>query len=93
MPLKTIRKLVQLVDTSAKDASRARKVARSPKMQQEIAQDRRTGLSQFKTVRQALADRERIARQKQRASAKPGAKVATKPKAPKSRKTKTGNAR
>lgn len=69
MPLKKqikgLKKLAQIVDSSAKDASRARKVSRSPKMQQEIATDRRRGLSNnFRTVRQALADRERAAKQK-----------------------------
>jgi len=69
MPLKKqlrgLKKLAQIVDTSAKDASRARKVSRSPKMQEEIATDRRKGLAKnFRTVRQALADRERAAKQK-----------------------------
>ena len=76
MPLKKqlagLKKLAEIVDASAKDASRARKVSRSPKMQQEISADRRTGLSKnFKTVRQAIADRD---------TAK-----AKKPKKPKSR--------
>jgi hypothetical protein len=63
--LKGLKKLAQIVDTSAKDASRARKVSRSPKMQQEIAENRRKGLSKnFGTVRQALADREKIAKTK-----------------------------
>ena len=63
--LKGLKKLAQIVDTSAKDASRARKVSRSPKLQREIADDRRKGLSKnFGTVRQALADRERIAKRK-----------------------------
>jgi hypothetical protein len=65
--LKSLRKLAEIVDTSAKDASRARKVSRSPRMQQEIATDRRKGLSKnFGTVRQAIADRDRIAKQKAR---------------------------
>jgi hypothetical protein len=63
MPLKRglagLKKFAEIVDTSSKDASRARKVSRSPKMQQEISDDRRTGLSKnFKTVRQAIADRD-----------------------------------
>jgi len=67
MPLKKqlsgLKKFAEIVDTSAKDASRARKVSRSPKMQQEIAADRRKGLTaNFKTVRQAIADRERAAK-------------------------------
>lgn len=69
MPLKKqlrgLKKLAQIVDSSAKDASRARKVSRSPKMQEEIATDRRKGLAKnFRTVRQALDDRERAATQK-----------------------------
>jgi len=60
-----LKKLAEIVDSSAKDASRARKVARSPKMQQEIATDRRKGLAgNFRTVRAAIADRERIAKAK-----------------------------
>ena len=69
MPLKTglknLKKFAEIVDTSAKDASRARKVSRSPKMQQEISTNRRTALSgNFKTVRQAIADRDKIVKQK-----------------------------
>ena len=65
--LKGLKKLVEIVDASAQDASRARKVSRSPKMQQEITADRRTALSgNFKTVRAALSDRDKIAKQKGR---------------------------
>jgi len=69
MPLKKqlagLKRFAEIVDTSSKDASRARKVSRSPKMQQEISDDRRKGLSKnFKTVRQAIADRDTVARQK-----------------------------
>ena len=64
-PLAGLKRLAEIVDTSAKDASRARKVSRSPKMQQEISEDRRDGLSKnFGTVRQAIADRDRITKQK-----------------------------
>ena len=63
--LKNLKKLAEIVDASSKDASRARKVSRSPKMQHEISADRRTALSDnFKTVRQAIADRDKIAKQK-----------------------------
>jgi len=63
--LKNLRKLVEIVDTSSKDASRARKVSRSPKMQQEITADRRTALAgNFRTVRQAIADRDKITSRK-----------------------------
>jgi hypothetical protein len=69
MPLKKqlagLKRFAEIVDTSSKDASRARKVSRSPKMQQEISDDRSAGLStNFKTVRQAIADRDKIAKQK-----------------------------
>ena len=69
MPLKKqlagLKRFADIVDTSAKDASRARKVSRSPKMQQEIAEDRRQGLSKnFGTVRKAIAERDRVAKQK-----------------------------
>jgi hypothetical protein len=63
--LKNLKKFVEIVDTSSKDASRARKVSRSPKMQQEISADRRGALSgNFKTVRQAIADRDKITKAK-----------------------------
>lgn len=69
MPLKKqiagLKRFASIVDESAKDASRARKLSRSPKMQQEIASDRRTALAKnFRTVRQSLAERDRIAKQK-----------------------------
>ena len=44
--LRSLKKFAEIVDTSSKDASRARKVARSPKMQQEISADRRTAQQQ-----------------------------------------------
>jgi hypothetical protein len=73
-----LKKLAEIVDSSAKDASRARKVARSPKMQQEIAADRRKGLARnFRTVRAALADRDKIAKAK-----RPKIKAAKKAKKP-----------
>ena len=63
--LQSLKKFAEIVDTSSKDASRARKVARSPKMQQEISADRRTALSgNFKTVREAISDRDKLAKQK-----------------------------
>ncbi|HEY8862453.1 MAG TPA: hypothetical protein VIN37_10295 [Candidatus Limnocylindria bacterium] len=69
MPLKKqlagLKRFADIVDVSSKDASRARKVSRSPKMQQEIADDRRTALAKnFGTVRQSLAEREKLAKQK-----------------------------
>jgi hypothetical protein len=69
MPLKkgltNLKKLAEIIDTSSKDASRARKVSRSPKMQQEITADRRTALAgNFRTVRQAIADRDKITSRK-----------------------------
>jgi hypothetical protein len=75
MPLKKqlagLKKFAEIVDTSSKDASRARKVSRSPKMQQEISEDRRKGLSKnFRTVRQAIADRDTAARSKAKKKAR-----------------------
>ena len=72
MPLKKqlagLKRFADIVDVSSKDASRARKVSRSPKMQQEIADDRRTALAKnFGTVRQSLAERDKIAKQKAKA--------------------------
>jgi predicted RecB family nuclease len=69
MPLKKqlagLKRFAEIVDTSSKDASRARKVSRSPKMQQEISADRRTALSKnFGTVRQAIAERDAVATRK-----------------------------
>ena len=69
MPLKKqlagLKRFAAIVDTSAKDASRARKVSRSPKMQREIADDRRAALSKnFGTVRQAIAERDKVAKRK-----------------------------
>jgi predicted RecB family nuclease len=75
MPLKKqlagLKRFAEIVDTSSKDASRARKVSRSPKMQQEISDDRRKGLSKnFKTVRQAIADRDAVAKRKAKKKAR-----------------------
>jgi hypothetical protein len=72
MPLKKqlagLKRFADIVETSSKDASRARKVSRSPKMQQEITDDRRTALAKnFGTVRQSLAERDKIAKQKAKA--------------------------
>jgi hypothetical protein len=69
MPIKRqlagLKRFAEIVDTSSKDASRARKVSRSPKMQQEISEDRRAALSKnFGTVRQAIAERDAVAKQK-----------------------------
>ena len=64
MSLKKVKRFAKIVDASFKDAGRARRLSRSPKAQQEIAKDRRGALSQFTTVRDALKDRERIAKAK-----------------------------
>ncbi len=75
MPLKKslagLKKFAEIVDTSSKDASRARKVSRSPQMQQEITDDRRGALSgNFKTVRQAIADRDKATKAKAKTKTK-----------------------
>ena len=64
MPLKNVQRFAKIVDASFKDAGRARRLSRSPEAQQEIVKDRKSALSQFTTVKDALKDRERIAKAK-----------------------------
>lgn len=64
MPLTGLKRFASILDVSAKDASRERTVARSPKMQQEMTDDRRRAVAKnFGTVRQSLAERDKIAKQ------------------------------
>ena len=71
MPLKNVQRFAKIVDASFKDAGRARRLSRSPEAQQEIVKDRKSALSQFTTVKDALKDRERIAKAKAKAKAPP----------------------
>ena len=64
MSLKKVKRFAKILDASFKDAGRARRLSRSPKAQLEIVKDRRGALSQFATVKDALKDRERIAKAK-----------------------------
>ena len=61
-----VRRIARTIDAAMKDADRARKVALDPAFQKAVQKDRRSALSSFETVRQALADRERIERAKKK---------------------------
>ena len=58
------RKIARVVDAALKDADAARKDAFDPRFRQGLGADRRSALSRFKTVQQALADRERIEKER-----------------------------
>lgn len=55
-----VRKIARIVDAAYKDADLARMKASDPEFRREVTKDRRSTLSSFKTVKHALADRERI---------------------------------
>jgi hypothetical protein len=59
-----VRKLARVVDAALKDADAARKHAFDPEFKKELGKDRRSTLSRFRTVQHALADRERIEKEK-----------------------------
>ncbi|OGO67614.1 MAG: hypothetical protein A3G84_00680 [Chloroflexi bacterium RIFCSPLOWO2_12_FULL_71_12] len=59
MPL---RKIARIVNAAYKDADQARKTSQSPEFRKAVTKDRRGALSEFRTVKHALADRERIAK-------------------------------
>ena len=59
-----IKKLARTVDAALRDADLARKQARDPAFRRRVRDDRRAALSDFKTVRQAIADRERATKAK-----------------------------
>lgn len=63
-PRVAIRKIARIVDTAMKDADLARKTAHDPAFRQAVSKDRRAALSSFRTVKQALRDRERIEKEK-----------------------------
>lgn len=63
-PRVAIRKIARIVDTAMKDADLARKAAHDPAFRQAVSKDRRAALSSFRTVKQALRDRERIEKEK-----------------------------
>ncbi len=57
MPL---RKIARLVRTAGTDAELARTKAHSPEFRKAVTKDRRSALSEFTTVKDALRDRARI---------------------------------
>jgi hypothetical protein len=59
MPL---RKIARIVNASYKDADKARRTAQSPEFRKAVTKDRRGALSEFRTVKHALRDRELIAK-------------------------------
>ena len=61
-------RIARAIDAAGRDADLARRSASDPEFRRGIREDRRTTLSSFQTVKDALADRERI--QKQRARKK-----------------------
>jgi len=73
-----IRKIAQIIDAAAKDASRARASGTSAEFKKKLEKDRRAALSEYQTVQHALRDRERLAASEKRAA--PAAKASKKRK-------------
>jgi hypothetical protein len=59
-------RIVQAIDAAGRDADLARRSASDPAFRRGVKDDRRETLSKFSTVRQALADRERIEKAKKK---------------------------
>jgi hypothetical protein len=71
MPL---RKIARIVNAAYKDADHARKTSQSPQFRKDVTKDRRETLSEFRTVKHALRDRELIAKKGGNGSKGNGAK-------------------
>lgn len=73
MPLRKIARIIRAANT---DAELARRTAHSPEFRRAVTKDRRSALSEYATVKQALRDRERIQAAKggEKANAKRNAK-------------------
>lgn len=54
-----IRKIARLVRSAATDAELARRTAHSPEFHRAVTKDRRSALSRYTAVKDALRDRER----------------------------------
>lgn len=63
----SLRKIARIVRTAGTDAEIARSRAHSPEFRRAVTKDRRSTLSEFTTVKDALRDRERIQAAKTRA--------------------------
>ena len=61
-----IRKYVGIVRAAGRDAEIARETSHTPQFQKAVTKDRRSALSEYATVKQALRDRERIVAAKAR---------------------------
>ncbi|HEY7623824.1 MAG TPA: hypothetical protein VIA63_02240 [Candidatus Limnocylindria bacterium] len=61
-----IKRIVRAIDAAGRDADLARRSASDPRFREGVRSDRRETLSKFRTVRHALADRERIERAKKK---------------------------
>ena len=53
-------RIARAIDAAGRDADVARRSASDPEFRRGVREDRRATLSSFRTVRDALADRERI---------------------------------
>jgi hypothetical protein len=62
----TLRRIVRAIDAAGRDADLARRSASDPKFRRGVQSDRRATLSSFRTVKQALADREKIEKSKKK---------------------------
>ena len=63
-----IRRIARSIDAAGRDADLARRSASDPEFRRRIQADRRGTLSSFRTVRHALADREKIEKAKKKKS-------------------------
>lgn len=63
----TVRRIVRAIDAAGRDADLARRSASDPAFRRGVQSDRRGTLSKFRTVKHALADRERIEKNKRKA--------------------------
>ena len=59
-----VRRIARAIDAAGRDADLARRSASDPEFRRGVREDRRATLSSFRTVRDALADRERIEKSK-----------------------------
>jgi hypothetical protein len=61
-----LRRIVGAIDAAGRDADLARRKASDPAFRKGVRDDRRETLSEFRTVKHALADRERIEKAKKK---------------------------
>ncbi len=59
-------RIARAIDAAGRDADLARRSANDPEFRRGIREDRRRTLSSFQTVKDALADRERIQKAKKK---------------------------